>query len=114
MGVEVVVGTGAGVILLVLKSPVLVVKAERHQKQDRDMCPEALPDPHLAPKAAAVAIQNLGWILMDVHDERIQIFMFHHINITCFALKHPAFSKYPVGLLAAPTASRRMVNLLLI
>ena len=49
MEVEVVVGTGAGVALLVLKGRVLVAKAEHHQKQDRDMCLEALPDPHPAP-----------------------------------------------------------------
>ena len=41
--------------------------------------------------------------------------MLHHINIIIFlALKHLAFSKRQVDLLAAPTASRRMANLLMI
>ena len=41
--------------------------------------------------------------------------MLRHIKYTTFfALKHLAFSKYPVGLLAVPTASRRTANLLAI
>ena len=67
---------GFGVVLLVLKGPVLVAKAEHHQKQDRDMCLEVLPDPHLAPKVAAVATRNLGWKLMD--NEKIQTFTLHY------------------------------------
>lgn len=63
-------GAGLGEALLVLKGPVLVAKAEHHQKQDRDMCLEVLPDPHLAPKVAAVAIRNLKWKLMNIHDKR--------------------------------------------
>jgi len=114
MGVEAAVGAGAGlgVALLVLKGPVLVAKAEHHQKQDRDMYLEALPDPYLAPKVAAVAIRNLGWKLMGIRDNKeIRTFMLHHIKYTTFfALKHLAFSKYLVGLLVAPTASRRTAN----
>ena len=82
MRVEVAVragAAGAGAALLVLKGLVLVAKAEHHQKQDRDMCLEALPDPHLAPEVAAVAIQNRGWKLMDIHDnKKIGTFMLHH------------------------------------
>ena len=108
-------GAGLGIALLVLKGPVLA-KAEHHQKQDRDMCLEVLPDPLLALKAAAVVIRNLGWILMNIDEnDKIRIFMLHHINYTIFfALKHPAFSKYPVGLLAVPTVSRRAADLLTI
>jgi hypothetical protein len=77
-------GVGVGVILLVLKGPVLVAKPERHQKQDRDMCLEVLPDPRLAPQFVAVAIQDLGWKLM--HDNKnIWTFMLHDINIIIFA-----------------------------
>jgi hypothetical protein len=72
MGVEVAVGAGVGlgVALLVLKCPILVATAKHHQKRDRDMCLEVLPDPRLAPQVAAVAIQNLGWELMDMHDNK--------------------------------------------
>ena len=82
MGVEAAVRTGAGlgVALLVLKGPVLVAKAEHHQKPDRDICLEVLPDPHLAPKVAAVAIRNLGWKLMNIHDnKKIWTLMLHYI-----------------------------------
>lgn len=82
MRVEAAVRAGArlGVALLVLKNPVLVAKAEHHRKQDRDMCLEVLPDPHLAPKVAAVAIRNLGWKLMDIRDNmEIRTFILHHI-----------------------------------
>lgn len=119
MGVEAAVGAGAelGVALLVLKGLVLIAEAEHRRKQDRDMCLEVLPDPHLAPKVAAVAIRNLEWKLMSNCDnKKIRTFMLHHIkyHTTFFALKHLAFSKYLVGLLAAPTASRRTANLLTI
>jgi hypothetical protein len=80
MGVETAVRAGAGAglgALLVLKGPDLVAKAEHHQKQDRDMCLEALPDPHLAPKVAAVAIRNLEWKLMGIRDNKK--IMLHHI-----------------------------------
>ena len=117
MRVRVAVGAGAGVgrgeALLVLKGPVLVVKTEHHQMQDRDMCLEVLPNPRLA-QVAAVAIQNLEWKLMDIYDKKIQIIMLHHVNTTFFSLKCLASSKCLVGLLAAPNASRRMANLLLI
>jgi len=104
---------GVGVALPVLRSPVLVAKAKHHQKQDRDMCLEVLPDPYLAPQVAAlaVAIRNLRWKLMDI--KKVWI-MLHHVIIIIIALKHLAFSKCPVGLPAAPTASRQMVNLLTI
>jgi len=118
MGVEAAVGAGAGleVALLVLKGLVLVAKAERHQKQDRDMCLEVLPGPHLVPKVAAVTIRNLGWKLMIILDnKKIRAFMLHHIKYTTFfALKHLVFSKYPVGLLAVPIVSRRTASLLTI
>ena len=118
MGVEAAVRAeaGLGVALLVLKGSVLVAKAEHHQKQDRDMCLEVLPDPHLAPKVTAAAIRNLGWKLMNIlENKKIQTFMLHHIKYTTFfALKNLAFSKYPVGLLAVPTVSRRTANLLAI
>ena len=88
MGVEVAVvkaGAGLGVALLVLKGPVLVAKAEHHQKQDRDICLEVLLDPHLAPKVAAVAIRNLRWKLMDIRDNReIRTSMLPHKNILLF------------------------------
>ena len=66
MGVEAAVRAGAGVALalLVLEGPVLVAKAEHHQKQDRDMCLEVLPDPHLAPKV---------WKMMNIHEENPDI-----------------------------------------
>jgi len=115
MGAEaaVRVGVGLGVALLVLKGPVLVARAEHHQKQDRDTCLEVLPDPQIAPKVAAVAIRNLRWKLMNIHEnKKIRTFILHHIKYTTFfALKHPAFSKYPVGLLAVPTVLRRTANL---
>ena len=82
MGVEAAVRTGAGlgVALLVLKGPILVAKAEHHQKQDRDMCLEVLQDPHLAPKVAAVAMRNLGWKLMDFrNNKKIRTLMLHHL-----------------------------------
>jgi hypothetical protein len=83
MGVEAAVGAGArlAVSLLALKGPVLVAKAEHHQKQDRDMCLEVLPDPRLAPKVAAVVIQNLGWKLMTIHDHVASLII---INILSF------------------------------
>jgi len=87
MGVEAAVrpGAGLGVAHLVLKGPVLVAKAEHHQKQDRDMCLEVLPDPHLVPKVAAVAIRNLEWKLMNIHDNKeIRTVMLHHIKYTTF------------------------------
>jgi len=112
MGVEAAVvkaGVRLAVSLLVLQGPVLVAKAEHHQKQDRDMCLEVLPDPHLAPKVAVVAIRNLGWKLMKIQDH---IASFKYTIF--FALKHLAFSKCPIGLLAVPTVSRRTANLLTI
>ena len=117
---ETAVGAEAelGVALFVLKGLVLVAKAEHHQKPDRDICLEVLPDPHLAPKVAAVVIRNLGWKLMNIHDNnkiRTATFMLQHIKyITFFDLKCLAFSKHPVGLLAVPSVSRRKANLLTI
>ena len=80
------------------------------------MCLEVLPDPHLVPEVAAVAIRNLGWKLMNIRDikKNPDIHVASYKYSIFFALKHLAFSKYPVDLLTVPIASRRTANLLTI